>query len=113
MGDSTEYSDRGLTASRIRPLNGFWRSTWDNLTFLQCKSDEACLGYPAVPEFEDGCNRALGYSGILCQMCDNHFVSRGNGDCVPCNTVSTIYVIAGIIVFAALSVYFIRSTLAN
>ncbi|KAJ5066395.1 g protein-coupled receptor-related [Anaeramoeba ignava] len=72
---------------------GYWHSSSDPTTFLECSVKEACPGGGT-----DNCNKELGYSGSLCSVCLQGFYKFGN-QCMKCpNNQKNRLVLVGIFV---------------
>eukprot|EP00949_MAST-11_sp_MAST-11-sp1_P001459 g1459.t1 len=76
------------------------------VSFAPCFHPEACLG-----GIRSACTE--GYTGMMCHRCETHFARRGEHECGPCDGWSTLYTVLAILVFIAICVYFIKSTLSN
>ena len=95
-------------ASIVLPVN-YWRRSDNSVNIMQCPLDGACKGGTNVGN--SSCN--IGYSGLLCSVCDNRYYPS-SGKCEPCpnkgldrNQLISLGVIL-IVMLLALLVLFIR-----
>lgn len=73
-----------LGGNDLRPRAGFWRLSNDSTNFLKCRDIEACIDGMALPLF----NCATGYSGMLCDECQEGYGHTSYGVCAKCEGMS-------------------------
>lgn len=73
-----------LGGNDLRPRAGFWRLSNESTNFLKCRDIEACIDGMNFPLF----NCATGYSGILCDECQQGYGHTSFGVCAKCEGVS-------------------------
>ncbi|CAG9330610.1 unnamed protein product [Blepharisma stoltei] len=81
----------------IVPQKGYWRSSNMSENFLACPKSLACLGSPQPPNlsFTGLCHE--GYTGNLCQACENGYSRTSTNTCGKCpNAVSNAFKVIGI-----------------
>ena len=73
-------------------------------TFKACPEQDACLG-----GVSSDCEEW--HMGLLCHRCEAGFARSGVNKCNPCDERTIIFIILGLLVSAAICIYFIKSTL--
>ena len=94
----------GVTEERMAAQKDAYRVK--GIAFGRCPQAGACLGGS-----RSEC--ASGYTGMLCHRCRSGFARSGVNACGACDAWTVAFIIIGILVSAAMCVYFIKSTLAN
>ncbi|KAJ5071562.1 repeat outer membrane protein [Anaeramoeba ignava] len=88
---------------------GYWHSSSDPETFLECSVKEACPGGGS-----NNCNKELGYSGNLCSVCLKGFYKFGE-QCMKCpnNQKNRLIIVGFFIVFLCLFLFIIARKIRN
>ncbi|CAG9330612.1 unnamed protein product [Blepharisma stoltei] len=87
----------------IVPQKGYWRSSNMSENFLACPKSSACLGSPQPPNlsFTGLCHE--GYTGNLCQGCENGYSRTSTNTCGKCpSAVSNAFKVIGIMLAVVL-----------
>ena len=71
-----------LGGLKVYPLPGYWRASETSNTLWSCFSDAACLGSDNYSSLVGLC--ADGYSGQVCQSCNQGWARTGRDDCAVC-----------------------------
>ena len=92
----------------VRPLQGYWRVSWNHSVFERCPYVDDCLGYDVskrpdnqTSKSEDGC--VAGTKGLVCSLCADGF-NRDVAKCTQC-TQESLPIRVGILVVVLIAVY--------
>jgi hypothetical protein len=83
--------------NQMVPEPGYWRPDSSLNLFFKCMNPDACLGSPdpTNPALTGVC--ANGYSGNLCNKCDDDYSSQGNGLCSKCPSVASNLILCSVL----------------
>lgn len=85
------------------PKPGYWRQSNDTDVFISCLAAEACTGSPEPPMLSLTGLCAQGYTGNLCQQCQQEYSSTGRHQCSKCPQLVSNIVLTVIISLLALA----------
>ena len=87
------------------PEAGYWRPDPMVNLWFECINKEACLGSTDAANLSLTGICAKGYTGNLCNTCENAYSAQGDGVCSLCPSFTSNIVLTSFLVLMALSVF--------